>query len=350
MTKEEIFNRAIELFGDISEDKKQRIQNIIKYEYATEQIEYTDEMIKNLVNDAIYDESLFSNFIVPPFSTLDTKQGYWRDRRTLLEEYLGDSCIGREENLTFSANLKFGERDTGTSRFDAVLAEICLKWFGLRGGLTIDPFAGGHIRGTVASLCEQRYIGTDLNKAQIDANVKRNEELQLPNITWRWDDALNIGNYVEDGTADLIFTCPPYGDLEVYTDDPRDLSNMAYEVFIETYTEIISRAEKKLRNNRFAVIVVGDFRSPQGFYRGFTKDTIIAFEKTGMKLYNQLVLLNSITTASFRANNAFRNRKMVKIHQDVLVFYKGDPKEIQNNFPKIDARINVPTKQQAGLF
>jgi hypothetical protein len=26
--------------------------------------------------------------------------------------------------------------------------------------------------------------------------------------------------------ADLVFTCPPYADLEVYSDDPRDLSTM----------------------------------------------------------------------------------------------------------------------------
>ena len=41
-----------------------------------------------------------------------------------------------------------------------------------------------------------------------------------------------------------------------------------------------------------------------------------------MKFYNEIILLNAIGSASVRANTAMKNRKVVKIHQNVLVFKK----------------------------
>lgn len=41
-------------------------------------------------------------------------------------------------------------------------------------------------------------------------------------------------------------------------------------------------------------------------------------------------------TAMIRANQTFKSRKLVKVHQNVLIFYKGDIKEIKNNFDEIE--------------
>ena len=39
---------------------------------------------------------------------------------------------------------------------------------------------------------------------------------------------------------DLLFSCPPYYDLEVYSDNKEDLSNKpTYEEFLTKYKEII---------------------------------------------------------------------------------------------------------------
>ena len=42
----------------------------------------------------------------------------------------------------------------------------------------------------------------------------------------------------------------------------------------------------------------------------------------GMRLYNEAILLNAIGTAQIRANNSMKNQKLVKVHQNVLVFKK----------------------------
>ena len=136
---------------------------------------------------------------------------------------------------------------------------------------------------------------------------------------------MNIKSICKDVQADLIFSCPPYGDLERYSDDPADLSTMEWHTFKAAYGQIILRAVKKLKPNRFACFVVGDFRDPRGFYRDFVSTTIAAFKGAGAELYNEAILVTSVGSASMRVTKQFEaGRKFAKTHQNVLVFCKGD--------------------------
>lgn len=138
------------------------------------------------------------------------------------------------------------------------------------------------------------------------------------------------------GEYDFLFTCPPYADLEVYSDLPEDISNMPYDDFLTAYKKIIAESVKMLKNDRFAVIVVGDVRDKKGFYRDFLGDTKTAFKECGAQLYNELILKNVAGTGAVRADKVFSNgRKVIKIHQNVLVFYKGNPKHIKDNFGRV---------------
>jgi hypothetical protein len=55
-----------------------------------------------------------------------------------------------------------------------------------------------------------------------------------------------------------------------------------------------------------------------------------------MSLYNSAVLVTPVGTAAIRARREMRNRKLVKVHQNILVFYNGDPKTIKDNFADIE--------------
>lgn len=229
---------------------------------------------------------------------------------------------------------------TGTSIFDPVLCEVVYNWFCPKDGIVYDPFAGGSVRGVVAELLGRHYIGIDLSEKQIDANQLNADKLRVC-PAWHCDDSRNADKYLPDGSADLIFSCPPYHNLERYSDHPLDLSNMSYTDFIAAYSDIISIACRKLKNNRFAVFVVGDIRDGKGAYRGFTGSTKRIFGDNGLCLYNEIVLLNQYGTAPLRAGLIFEaKRKTVKVHQNVLVFYKGDIEKIKdvysNDFEKVD--------------
>ena len=278
--------------------------------------------------------SLVDRFGIPPFSVFDTKQGYWQDRKRLWKEIGIKSEIGRDENLLgFSEVAKAGL--SGTSIFDPVLCEICYKWFNIEGGKVFDPFAGGSVRGIVATKLGYDYVGIDLRKEQVNANKENAKEIGV-NPTWYCDDSLNCDKYIEDNSCDMVFSCPPYADLEVYSDDPRDLSTMDYDEFKKVYSEIIKKSVNKLKENRFAIFVVGDVRNKEGFYCNFVDDTKKAFIDAGMKFYNEIILVNAIGSGALRANKQFvSTRKVVKMHQNVLVFYKGDVKKIKENYNEV---------------
>jgi len=145
-----------------------------------------------------------------------------------------------------------------------------------------------------------------------------------PECMWICGDAMDVLRRAPD--ADFIFTCPPYGDLERYSDDPKDLSTMDYRAFVSALKAIVVECRERLKPNRFASVVVGDFRDKRtGHFRGFVADTIKAFQEAGMPLYNDAVLLTPMGSLPIRAGKQFdTSRKLGKTHQNVLTFVNGD--------------------------
>lgn len=215
---------------------------------------------------------------------------------------------------------------TGTSIFDPVLCELAYTWFCPPSGAILDPFAGGSVRGIVAAVLGRHYTGVDLRPEQIEANNEQAAAI-VPDNMPRWI----VGDSREampDEQFDFVFSCPPYADLEVYSDDPRDISTMDYPAFLAAYREIVAGAVQRLRNDRFACFVVGDVRDKKGMYYNFVSDTIAAFQDAGAKLYNEAVLVTAVGSLPIRVGKQFESgRKLGKTHQNVLVFVKGDPRK-----------------------
>lgn len=146
-------------------------------------------------------------------------------------------------------------------------------------------------------------------------------------VSWVVGDSAELLPRIEAAPFDLLFTCPPYYDLEQYSEDPADLSNAdSYEDFREAYRTIISAAVALLAPDSFAVIVISDIRDERGIYRPLVADTVDAFRDAGAALYNEAVLINMAGTLPIRVARAFTSmRKLGRTHQEVLVFVKGDP-------------------------
>ena len=108
---------------------------------------------------------------------------------------------------------------------------------------------------------------------------------------------------------------------------------------------------KCLKDDRFAVVVVGDVRDKNGGYYCFPDDIKRIFRNAGMLLYNELIYVENAGTAGLRVNNHMSHRKVTKVHQNVLVFYKGDTSKIKDNFQPIDYsedEINTMLEEYGG--
>lgn len=269
------------------------------------------------------DVLLRDTFIEPPFSVLDTKSGSWQSRKRQWLHKGIKSEVGRDAKAFNTTTLDASKVTTDTSVFDPALCEVVYKWFCPAGGSILDPFAGGSVRGIVAQYLGYYYTGIDIRVEQIASN--REQALDILKVNNQPNYYVGDSNKVLDTLVpeyDFVFSCPPYGDLETYSDLDGDISNMEYEKFLVNYESIIAKSCKKLKRGGFACFVVGEFRDKQGYYRGFVPDTIRAFDKCGMKFYNEAILLNAIGTAPQRAQGNMNSKKLVKVHQNVLVFVK----------------------------
>lgn len=288
-------------------------------------------------NEIVKDVLLRDKFMEPPFSVLDTRQGSWQNRKRRWQQLGMKSEIGRADELTYTGaaskfdyyRVKEGKRDKtdeqSTSIFDPALTELMYNWFCPENGMILDPFAGGSVRGIVANYLGYKYTGLELRQEQVYSN--REQALNILPIEnqpqWYCGDSDKLLDDNWQTKFDFIFSCPPYADLEVYSDLPDDLSNMDYKDFVLKYRSIIQKALKLLKPNSYAVFVVGEVRDKDGFYYDFVGDTKRAFIDAGAKLYNDCILLNVVGSASMRASKVFEaGKKLTKIHQNVLVFKK----------------------------
>lgn len=298
---------------------------------------------ENEHDESVEHYTLKDLFLFPTFSVLDGRAGEWRERK---RQWIGlgiQSELGRGDNLTHSPQrtsyIKSGVKNVapGTSIFDPVLCEVAYKWFLPNAGSTVlDPFAGGSVRGIVAEKLGYRYTGVDIRQEQIAEDIAQANRICQSPPEYLCGDSREIKKIVGNRKFDLVFSCPPYGDLEVYSDNPCDISNMHYDDFVTAYTQIIKNCVDLLAENRFAIFVVGDIRDKRGFYRDFISDTKSAFKNAGAFLYNEFIKIDPNGNAAMKAKRMFATRKAVKIHQNMLVFYKGDPKKIKENYGEIE--------------
>jgi hypothetical protein len=280
--------------------------------------------------------SLADRFGAVPFSTLDARGGHWTNRRRFWNALGFDSAAGRADKLTYNspAYMTHGKAVGNTSKFDPVLAEVLYRWFCPPGGRVLDPFAGGVVRGLVATAIGLDYVGVDLSETQLAAN--RDEwarvwaERPAPNRTpeWRHGDSARLRAVVPERDFDFAIACPPYFDLERYGGGDADLSEMRWPEFCGAYRLIIASVVAKLANDRFAAFVVGNLRDRNGLIRDLGRLTVEAFEAAGAGFYNDGILCQPLATLPMRASRNFPpGRKLGRAHQLVLVFVKGDARK-----------------------
>ena len=322
-------------------------------------------------------KSLADKFGIPPFSVLNAREGWWQDRKRAWIELGIKSEVGRGDNETglgtvggqgaslgqglqarrgadgkleyvdihagrkkakaynigLSGSAENGwevqdDKGSGTSIFDPVLTELAYRWFSPPDGVVLDPFAGGSVRGIVASETSRKYVGVELRPEQVEANNEQKHIATGPAPDWRVGDSRGIKSICQGIEADFLFSCPPYADLEVYSDNPADISTLKYAEFKEAYFEIIKNACTLLKEDRFACFVVGEVRDKKGNYYDFVGDTVEAFKAAGLHYYNEAILVTSVGSLPIRVGRQFSSgRKLGKTHQNVLVFVKGDGKK-----------------------
>ena len=329
------------------------LNELLADNFAMEILGFDADELKKLLNDAEDEQNgimakgnLSDRFLVPPFSVLNAREGWWQDRKRAWLALGIKSEEGRDAPAGGSPDMVARQRgESGTSIFDPVVCELAYAWFSPSGGIVLDPFAGGSVRGIVASKLGRQYIGHELRQEQVNANREQASEICIDDDAppaWVCGDSRTIDSTCKDVQADFVFSCPPYADLEVYSHDPKDLSTLGYEEFKSVYFEIIKKTCALLKKDRFACFVVGEVRDKKGIYYDFVGDTVQAFKEVGLNYYNEAILVTPCGSVAMRAGKSFSSsRKLGKSHQNVLVFVKGDGKKAAQACGEVQVDLGV---------
>jgi 16S rRNA G966 N2-methylase RsmD len=283
--------------------------------------------------------ALYRKFGYPPFSVLNSGSGFWQERKREWTGKIGDMGESREGKL--GEHSLMSVIGNGVSILDPVLCELMCKWFAKPGFRAFDPFAGDTAFGFVSATLGLEFVGIELRDEQARLNQERCDQAGL-NARYITDDSRNLAKYIKPSSVDMVFSCPPYADLEVYSDDPRDLSNQTHDDFFSMYAEILTATYATLKPNRFAVIVIGEVRNSKGEYISLVPRTIEIMQAAGYTYYNEIILVSVGGTLPIRVGRQFNaGRKIGKQHQNILVFYKGRINAIKEEFGEVIAEDDM---------
>ena len=215
---------------------------------------------------------------------------------------------------------------TGThSVFPAPLIEwVLLRYAGPTGSTIIDAFAGGPPRAVVAALMGYKYTGIEIRQAQINENLTTLRDLGVADgCHYHLGDGRFLDGLERKGGFDMALSCPPYFNLERYSDLKEDLSNM--RTYGEFNAGIALSAEahfRVMKPEAFVCWIVGNFRDKSGELVDFRSDTVQNFKEVGFKFWQEIILCKNFASAAKRSTNSWKGMKLVPCHEFLLVFRK----------------------------
>ena len=255
------------------------------------------------------DDPKFSN---PILKHLKERQGESTRENTL------KSFGGAGENTAYTAT---------TSYFNPKLCKIIYSSYCPKNGTIFDPFSSV-VRPYMAKILDYNYVGCEVRKDECD---KINEMLNTNSLFEESDvRVLNMDcrEFETDQKFDLVFTCPPYWNLETYSEQDNDLSSIAdYSDFLTEMSKVYSKCSSLMHDKSYCCFVVADFRD---YSEGrklinhlvpFVSDMIRCGEESGLSLYDKVIVKKPMGTAPSRLK-LWNNRKTVRIHEELLVFKK----------------------------
>ena len=212
------------------------------------------------------------------------------------------------------------------SEFNPNIAKNIISFWSNRKDLILDPFAG-RTRALVAFAMDRRYIGYDISKDTYQYIINRFDELKLfgnPNfmVDIRNQDCLTIKDDFKGECFDMVFSCPPYHNIEKYQSCEGQLSDIKdYGVFLEELKKRLDIAVSVLKKGGYMCLVVGDFRK-NGCYVTFHADLIRAMRSNpNITLHDVIVIQNiPFVTAAFYFGSKRKFKYTAKTHEYLLVW------------------------------
>lgn len=225
-----------------------------------------------------------------------------------------------------------------------------IKFFSKEGDLVLDPFSGVASTLKACAFENRRGVGIELNSKYYDLSLQRIKKEVPDDLPFKNQQQLIHGNSLveikkfEKNSLDLILTSPPYwnildtvdhkvkqtrvtNNLDIkYSEDEDDLANIPeYGDFIEKLVSFFNDCAHALKDNKYLVIIVSDFRKKEK-YHIFHADLANALESMGNFQLKGIRILYQRHKSIFPYGYPFSFVPNMH-HQNVLILQKKEAKK-----------------------
>ena len=246
----------------------------------------------------------------------------WKPDATItkfLKELINDKSQARETLNSNRSDRRHGVNNGKCSVFNPQLAQMILAAYAPMNGKIYDPFGGGGTRGYIATKMGYDYTGVEIREEEYNRVLAQMKEWNL-NFKFILADSVK---YSPNESFDFIYTCPPYYDLEAYSDMEEDLSNApSYMEYLNMLQKVLKNCYDVLKKDSFAVFVVGNFRNKKGELEHLNGDLITKAKEVGFKLWDELIWMGASNVALTRCGKFEKNRKSVRMHEYIIILKK----------------------------
>ena len=187
--------------------------------------EYSKKMIKAskiLFEDKLYDFEPKSIWNYKKYTAFD---------KQITDKVATDGL--KEDTKKGKDWVKVGGGQRALSKFNSENCKNIINFFTSKDDTILDPFAG-RTRAIISNHLDRKYVGFELTEKYFPS--ESTTDRKIFNIdSSDMNDVLNTSM-----KFDLVFTCPPYWNMEKYSDNPNDLSTFkTYDKFLnEVYTNV----------------------------------------------------------------------------------------------------------------
>lgn len=285
-----------------------------------------EEIFNNNLNKKIEKIDLFGDVTIE--KSIKKRIGFlptsvWRPNWEItkrLKKLVGDSSQTRESLNSNRSDRRNGVNNGKPSIFNPNLCQMILSAYCDENSIIYDPFAGGGTRAIISSMFGHKYYGVEIREEEVERINDKKKELDL-DFTVVKGDALNKN--FDDIKFNFSLTCPPYYDLEQYSNLDNDLSNQKdYNGFLQMLSKSVKRVYDCLEDDSISVWVVGNFRNKFGALEHLNGDLIRIGKENGFILLDELIYEGASKVALTRCSKFEKNRKSIRMHEYIVIFKK----------------------------
>lgn len=288
---------------------------------------------KNLSNIRI-SKDLFGNEV--KHLSMQERLGFlpisiWRPDWTIVKELKGlvgdngETRVISENSKIFRKGGRYGSKkdsdvNSQSSLFNPHLAQMILSAYCPPNAKIYDAFGGGGTRGFIASAMGHNYLGVEIRQDEVDRI--RSQQIKLNTF---FDIVCFDSRFytIENESFDFSYSCPPYYNLEIYSNLEGDMSSAnTYSEFLDMLKDSLKVTYLGLKKGSLAIWVVGNFRDNRGNLTHFNGDTIRLATEVGFELHDELVFWGASGASYQRVGNFQANRRSVRVHEYIIIFKK----------------------------